>query len=515
MFKTSALLTAALVVLTAAPATAHAGGDWAGWQKDLTGSRHNAAEWRLNRHNAGDLKLKWAYAYEKGPVNFVRSQPAVVGDTIYFGSPEGKFYARNARTGAPKWEFTLPPAARPVYNSDGPTVSDGKVFFGDSTGRLFALDQRTGRQRWQVQVDSTVAGMNTSSPIVYNGRIYLGTSSAENTLPRDYACCTFRGHIDAYDIDTGALVWRHYTVPEPVEVGTWPNGAKRFEPSGAGVWSSPAIDRRTGTLYVGTGQNYTGKGGEFDSLLALDTRTGAVRWTNQVTDSDTWRQACNEPDPEGYCPGLKDNTNLDYDIGASPTLFEVNGRQLVGVGQKSGVYHVFDARTGQVVWRRQLGSPWPSGGIGGIQWGASYDGKRLYIATYVAQPGKLFAVDPATGTVLWETPAPADGCTTGGAVGLKVCVPAHGVPVSSTPGVVWLGAEDGKFRAYDAKTGQILWTYDTIQDVTGVNGVTGRGGDMAGPGTGAVVSNGMVYVQSGYFGQDNSPYGRVLLAFGL
>ncbi|GAB2831105.1 outer membrane protein assembly factor BamB family protein [Lentzea nigeriaca] len=515
MLKTSALLTAALVVLTASPATAHPGSDWAGWQKDLTGSRHNAAEWRLDQHNVGKLKLKWAFAYPLGEINHVRSQPAVVGDTIYFGGPDGKFYARNARTGAPKWEFTLPPAARYAYNSDGPTVSNGKVFFGDSAGRLFALDQRTGQQRWRAQMDDTIASMATSSPIVHNGLVYVGTSSGENVLPRDHACCTFRGHIDAYDIDTGALVWRHYTVPEPVEVGTWPNGAKRFEPSGAGVWSSPVIDRRTGTLYVGTGQNYTGKGGQFDSLLALDARTGAVKWANQVTDADTWRGACNDPDPEGYCPGLKDNTNLDYDIGSTPNLFEVDGRQLVGVGQKSGVYHVFDARTGQVVWRRQLGSPWPSGGIGGIQWGASYDGKRLYIATYIADPGKLLAVDPATGAVLWETPAPADGCSTGGAAGQPGCAPAHGVPVSSTPGVVWLGAQDGKFRAYDAKTGKILWTYDTVQDTQGVNGVIGRGGVIAGPGSGAVVSNGMVYVHSGHWAGYPSPYGRVLFAFGL
>ncbi|MDT7788256.1 MAG: hypothetical protein QOF58_6675 [Pseudonocardiales bacterium] len=515
MLKTTALLTAALMTLTAGPAIAHGNGDWAGWQKDLNGSRHNAAEWRLNQNNAGKLKLKWAFAYPKGEVEFVRSQPAVVGDTIYFGSPDGKFYARDARTGARKWEFELPKASRPTYNSDGPTVADGKVIFGDSAGRLFALDQRTGRRRWQTQMDTTVAAMTTSSPIVHNGLVYVGTSSSENVLPRDYACCTFRGHIDAYDAGTGALVWRHYTVPEPVEVGTWPNGAKRFEPSGAGVWSSPVIDRRTNTLYVGTGQNYTGKGGEFDSLLALDTRTGRVKWTNQVTDADTWRGACNEPDPEGYCPGLKDNTNLDYDIGSMPNLFEVDGRQLVGVGQKLGVYHVFDAKTGQVVWRRQLGSPWPSGGIGGIQWGASYDGKRLYIATYVADPGKLFAVDPATGNVLWETPAPADGCDTGGVAGQPGCGPAHGVPVTSTPGVVWLGAQDGKFRAYNAKTGKILWTYDTIQDVKGVNGLTGRGGNLAGPGTGAVVSDGMVYVQSGYFAPYENPNGHVLLAFGL
>ena len=125
------------------------------------------------------------------------------------------------------------------------------------------------------------------------------------------------------------------------------------------------------------------------------------------------------------------------------------------------------------------------------------------------------AVDPATGTVLWETPAPADGCTTGGAAGEPACAPGHGVPVSSTPGVVWLGAQDGKFRAYSAKTGQILWTYVTVQDTQGVNGLIGRGGVIGGAGSGAVVSRGMVYVQSGHWLGYPSPHGRVLLAFGL
>lgn len=520
MIRSTALLSVALVLLTAVPASAHGSGDWPGWQKDLAGSRHNAAEWRIDRNNVSKLKLKWAYAYRKGDpvkgeVNTPRSQPAVVGDTIYFGGPEGKFHARDARTGRARWEFTLPAAEYAAINSDGPTVADGKVFFGDSTARLFALDQRTGRLRWQVKMDDNLAAIATSSPIVHNGLVYVGTSSGENTLPRDHACCTFRGHIDAYDIDTGARVWRHYTVPEPVEVGTWPNGAKRFEPSGAGVWSSPVIDRRTGILYVGTGQNYTGKGGEFDSLLALDARTGQVRWTHQVTDSDTWRDACNHPDPEGYCPGLKDGTNLDYDIGATPNLFSAGGRRLVGVGQKSGVYHVFDAATGQVVWRRQLGVPVPSMGIGGIQWGSSYDGKRLYVATWHADPGKLFALDPATGKVLWETPAPADGCTTGGAAGEPACTRSHGVPVSSSPGVVFLGAGDGKLRAYSASTGAVLWTYDTVQDVRGVNGLVGRGGVIAGTGGGAVVAGGMVYVHSGYLPAFANPHGHVLLAFGL
>ncbi|MFE9750027.1 hypothetical protein ACFYOT_34380 [Saccharothrix saharensis] len=83
---------------------------------------------------------------------------------------------------------------------------------------------------------------------------------------------------------------------------------------------------------------------------------------------------------------------LDYDIGATPNLSSGDGRALVGVGQKLGVCPVFDAVTGEVVWRRQWGVPLPGGGISGIQWGTSFDGRRLYGATYFAGPGAVFAV---------------------------------------------------------------------------------------------------------------------------
>jgi polyvinyl alcohol dehydrogenase (cytochrome) len=502
----------------AVPASAgKRGGDWPTWQGDTAGSRHNAAERRINPATAAKLKLKWAFAYPKSD-SPVKSQPAVVGDRIFFGGPDGTFYALNADTGATLWTFTLTsvdPGAGGGVVLNGPAVARGKVYFGDSRGYVYALDQRTGKLRWARDTESHPFGWHTSSPLYYQGKIYIGASSGENTGGTDSPCCTFRGHIDALDAETGAQVWRYYTVPEPVQVGTWPGGAARFEPSGAGVWSSPVIDPKTGILYVGTGQNYTGSAGDYDSLLALDARTGTVRWKQQVTDADTWRSLCNEPDAEGYCPGLNDGTALDYDIGATPNLFRVGGRTLVGVGQKSGVYHAFDAATGTVSWRRQLSVPFPSGGISGIQWGSSYDGHRLYVATYFADPGTLFALDPATGQVLWQTPNPADGCTTGGAAAFpEVCALAHTPAVTTSPGLVYEGSNDGKMRVYSSRTGAVLWEFDTIREFAGVNGRTGFGNAISGNG-GAVVAHGMLYVQAGYWPAYPSDHGNVLLAFGL
>lgn len=522
----SASLTSGGGIVPAAGAST-SDGDWTTWQKDLTGSRYAAAEHRINRTNVKNLKLKWAFAYPKTDIpscpgcpgnTFVRSHPAVVGDTIYFGGSDGKFYARDARNGAAKWVFDLTsvdPTSRAIA-WNGPAVSGGKVYFGDARGYFYALDARTGALKWHTRLDENPFTNITSSAMVYKGRVYVGVSSLENGEGRDYECCRFRGHVDSLDAETGALKWRYYTMPVPQRIGTWPSGAAMYGPSGGGVWSSPVIDPRTGTLYIGTGQNYSGSGGDFNTFLALDARTGELRWKNKLTDADTWRILCWDPDPTGYCPGLEEGAANDYDIGATPNIFRVGDRTLVGVGQKTGVYHVFDARTGEVVWRRQLGVAVTNAGDGGIQWGSSYDGRRLYIATYHADPGTMFAVNPANGDVLWQTPHPADGCTTGGAAARPdLCTLGHGPAATTSPGLVWEGANDGKLRAYDSADGRVLWTYDTVRDFTGVNGVEGMGSSITGTGGSAVVAHGMVYVQSGYWPEYSTEKGHVLLAFGL
>ncbi|MDG4770717.1 PQQ-binding-like beta-propeller repeat protein [Solwaraspora sp. WMMD792] len=493
--------------------------DWPSWQRDLEGSRFNGAEHTLTPATVGRLRLKWAFAFPKVPVLTSGSQPAVVGGTMYFGGPDGYFYAVDARTGATRWTFalnTVEPGVGQAVVRNGPLVAAGKVYFGDYRGYLYALALGTGELVWSTRLDSHPAAMVTSSPQYHGGRLYVGVSSGDNVGGVDHACCTFRGHLDSIDAETGQLRWRYYTVPEPQAVGTWPSGATRYEPSGAGVWSSPVIDRETGTVFVGTGQNYTGTTGDSDTVLALDARTGAVRWKRQMTHPDSWRVLCANPNvPPGYCPGLQDGTALDFDFGALPNLMTVNGRRLVGIGQKSGVYHTFDARTGEIVWQRQLSEPMPNSGLSGIMWGASYDGRRLYVATYQADPGTLFALNPADGAILWSTPNPADGCSWGGAAAYpETCDLAHGPAVTSTPGLVWEGSSDGKMRAYSAATGRVLWQHDTIQDYAGVNGLAGRGSAVS-AGGGAVVSRGMLYVHSGYRPFYPSDKGFVLLAYGL
>src|SRR5215210_136062 len=100
-----AALTAAGLTLAGTAASAHPNqGDWATWQGDKAGSRHNPSEYRINPANAGKLELKWAFAYEKTGV-VAKSQPAVAGGDIFFGGPDMKFYALDAKSGRTKWTF--------------------------------------------------------------------------------------------------------------------------------------------------------------------------------------------------------------------------------------------------------------------------------------------------------------------------------------------------------------------------------------------------------------------------
>ena len=515
------LCLAGTTVSAAPPSPAQGrGAEWTSWQKDLVGSRHNAAERKITERTVADLKLKWAFAFPKVPFLTAHSQPAIVDGTMYFGGPDGLFYALDAKTGATKWTFelkTVDPGLRRAVVRNSPVVAGGKVYFGDLRGYMYALKANTGALEWATRLDTHAEALITSSPIHFAGKLFVGVSSDESSAAADYPCCTFRGQFASIDAATGKVLWRHYTVPEPKAVGTWPSGATRFEPSGAAVWASPSVDPVTGTVFVGTGQNYTGTTGDSDTVLALDAFTGKVRWKRQMTHPDTWRLICVDPSaPPGHCPGMENGTALDFDIGSLPNIFTVKGRTLVGIGQKSGVYHVLDARTGEFVWQRQLSKPRPNDlGQSGILWGGSYDGERLYVATNDAKPGALHALDPATGALLWKTPNPANGCSWGGSAQYPdECILANRPAVTTTPGVVYEGSADGKMRAYSARDGRVLWEFDTVRDFQGVNGITGRGSGVSAAG-GAVVVDGMMYIHSGYHPTYDNDKGYVLLAFGL
>lgn len=497
---------------------------WATWQKDLSGSRYASAETAVTPQNVGQLTVKWAFTFPRIPGVFPGSQPAVAGTTLYVGSTDAKVYALNATTGATQWSFDLTAVAGPATDAhpdpvrDGPAVADGSVFFGDSRGYLYAVDQATGQLKWATLLDTMNPDAKiTGSPLVQGGKVFIGVSNTEDGFQASnlsYPCCTAQGQVVAVSEWTGAVTWRHYTVPQPRAVGTWPSGATEYAPSGVSVWDSPVVDPQTGTLYVGTGQNYTGATSEADSILALNVNTGQVKWQYQA-QPDTYTSVCDNPQDAAYCPSAANGTNHDWDFSTSPNLFQVGGTTVLGIGEKSGVYRAFNAANGKLLWSDSLvANANAEGGSGGIIWGSSYDGQNLYVATWFANPGVLYALNPATGAIGWRTPSPPNGCSTGGAAGQQSCVPGFTPAVTSSPGLVFEGNADGKMYAFSSATGDVLWSYDTVQQFQGVNGAPGHGESLSGLG-GAVVANGMVYVQSGYYPLSASSEGTVLLAFGL
>ncbi|MGH3758564.1 PQQ-binding-like beta-propeller repeat protein [Actinophytocola sp.] len=498
-----------------------AGEDWPSWQRDQAGTRYNGAESEITPRTVGNLKLKWAYTFAAVPYSRVGSQPAVVDGVLYTGAPDAEFVALDAKTGATKWTFDLTTVTgggeQFAVNGvrDGAAVSGGKVYFGDSTGRVYALHRGTGRLAWVAHVDKHPLANLTSSPVVHDGKVYLGVSTSEGGATRDpsYPCCTHRGSVVRLDARTGAIDWQFFTLPPAKKVGTWPSGAAKHVPAGASVWATPVIDPRTRTLFVGTGNDATGQSGFSDTMLALDIETGRLRWKQQVTHPDTYTAACELTEvPNETCPG-KGTYAKDKDIGAAATLVRTGGRTLVVVGQKDGRLHAFDARTGEIAWQTVL-APETVDAVG-VQWGTAYDGRYLYAATWHATPSRLFAVDPATGRIVWRADHPADGCTTGGAAEFPdMCELAFTPAVSATPGLLYEGSTDGKFRIFSARDGEPLFEFDAVRDFAGVNGVPGRGSAISGNG-GAVIADGMVYVMAGYYPFYPTDKGSVLLAFGL
>ena len=189
-------------------------------------------------------------------------------------------------------------------------------------------------------------------------------------------------------------------------------------------------------------------------------------------------------------------------------LTRVNGRDVIVIGQKSGVGYAMDPdRKGAVLWQYRAGR---GGTLGGMEWGGAVEGGRAYFAVSDIQhpdPGGLHAVNIATGQRVWYAPPPSPVCGSG-----TGCNAAQSAAITIIPGVIFSGSNDGALRAYSAADGAILWQYDTNKEFGSVNGVPAKGASLIGPGP--VVADGMVYINSGYGGFGGRP-GNVLLAFGL
>ena len=484
---------------------------WNGWGAALENTHFQPAEkGGVTAADLPRLRLKWAFGFPD--TTSAWAQPAIAGGRVFIGSQNGTVYSLDAATGCIVWTFTAQGGVRAAISIGGrrrgARAAGYAAYVADQQGFVYALDAASGRMLWTKKVDDHPLVRLTGSPALYDGRLYVPTSSyEEGGRPPGYACCTFRGSVAALDAETGTLVWKSYTIRDaPALLRAFADGSELRGPAGGAIWSAPTIDVKRRALYVGVGNTYSGAAQPTtDAILAFDLASGALRWAQQMAPST--------PDVFGCTPGAVncgERAGPDFDFGASPVLATLSsGRQLVVAGQKSGVVFALDPdNKGRQVWRYRAGG---GSGLGGIQWGIAVADGRVYAPVaeiYNPEPGGLHAIDLATGERVWHASPETPACGRPS----RACSGAQFSAVTAIPGAVLSPSNDGALRAYAAKDGAVLWRADTNGAVRTVNGVRAHGGSMNGPAP--VVAGGMIYIGSGYGAFGLRP-GNVLLAFGL
>ncbi len=408
---------------------------WTMLGHDLSSTYQNRAETELSRDSVSGLKLAWQLE-ARGTI----TGASAVADGVVYVLSSGGAYALRATDGSVLWQNPE------IAGTSSPTLSEGTLFVNDSGSVVHALDAASGAERWQAVIDPHPNASGFSSPVAFERLVIVGSASFEEASARDSA--TFRGGVVAFDRESGAEVWRHYTVLPPY--------------NGASVWSTVSIDPATRLLFASTGNNYTGQASDTsDAIFALHVDTGGLAWSRQLTEGDVFT--------------ILNPRSADTDFGTNPILFtaRIDGREreLVGAGQKSGVFWALDRHTGELVWSRAV-SP-GSALAGGMLNNGAFDGRRILVAGNNGKsdaPGGepstgafgagttsvLMALDPADGSTLWERQ-----------LGSFVWAP---ITVARDVGFV---AVDQTLQAFDTATGEKLFAFETGGTIAAAPSVAG------------------------------------------
>ncbi len=491
---------------------------YAGWGGNKQGTGYiTAANANLTPEEVPNLKLKWAFGFDGGTVT--RSIPTVIDNSIIFNSQFGEIYCLDMHTGCVQWMYQAEGNVRGGIAVSQKSDGEATIYFADFNCKVYALNANSGEILWNRSVRNESPNAVTGTVTYSDGMVYIPLTSMEvvSGNQESYECCKGSGMVVAVNAENGEEIWRHRVVQEeatPQNVSS--TGVTKYGPSGAPVWSSPTVDEERGLLYIGTGENNSyPTTNSSDALQALNLKTGELMWNYQATAGDayvigTFNKDGTKMEPCANCP---DPTGPDVDFGMAPVLTRTpEGKDVLIVGQKSGVVYCLNPDTGQPLWQKRIGR---GGALGGIHWGIATDGKVAYVpnsdwfafgsdSTYAASPG-LYALDIMSGEVLWKSTADWSLCK-----GIPGCYSANSAAPTLIDGVVFAGNLDGHVRAHDAQTGEVIWDFNTIQDYETVNGVKASGGAIDGPGP--VIANGIVFFNSGY-GMHSQKAGNVLLAF--
>ncbi len=496
------------------------------------------AQTGLSTSDFANLELAWSMGFPQATT--MRSQPAVVGNTLFLPVGEtAQVLAIDISQREPciQWVYKneLPLRTSAAY---GDIAGRKVIVVGDLGVNISMLDALTGKRIWQQSLKLFPLSLSTGTPVIHDDRVYAPVSQYEISVGANesHECCKTHGAVVALDGKTGAKLWTAHTMEDARPIRDRGDGKMIWGPSGAPIWNSPAIDPKRDLLYVGTGESTSEPAAKTtDAILAIDLKDGSIRWSFQATANDIYLSGCrgrpqtaaaqgNATTPARprslNCPPPETDSR-DVDFGGSMVLGTLaNGRDVLFAGQKSGTVWTLDRDDGKVIWRQNFGE---GSVLGGIHWGIAFDGERVFApinrpygfdpppeAQRTQKPG-IHGIDASTGEVLWRFAAEPD-CTGDRPTRVRNC--ASGIGLSGAPtvidGAVAQGAIDGYLRVFDAKTGAVLFTYDTARKFATINGVPGEGGAI--DNASIVAANGQLFVASGY-GMFGQPPGNVLLAF--
>ena len=305
----------------------------------------------LDHINAGNVtRLRPAWHFDIASDQAIEATPLAVDGVLYTTAPISVVYAVEARTGQELWHYDPHVSAASAEKAccgrvnRGVAVYKGKVYVAALDGRLIALDAATGKLLWEVlTVDPRRPYTSTGAPRIVEGKVVIGNAGADLGV---------RGYVSAYDADTGALVWRTYTVPgdpsQPFESAAMQRAAQTWKGSdwwtiggGGTVWDAMAYDPDVGLLYVGAGNGgpwnrhiRSPGGGDnlyLGSILALRPSDGALVWYYQETPGDAWDYA-----------STQQITLADLPIGGTP-------RKVLLHAPKNGFFYVLDRVSGELL----------------------------------------------------------------------------------------------------------------------------------------------------------------------
>ena len=481
--------------------------------------RHSPLD-QINTSNVDQIGLSWSF--ETGTNRGHETTPIVKDGVMFITAPWSVVHALDAKTGDLLWTYD-PQVERAWANNAccdvvnrGVALYENSIFFGTIDGRLISLDKDTGTENWSIlTIDKSRPYTITGAPRIVKGNVIIGNGGGEFGV---------RGYVTAYDVDSGDELWRFYTVPgnpnEPFEspemeiaAKTW-SGGKWWEYGGGGtVWDSMAYDPALDTLYIGTGNGspwnrYVRSPGGGDnlylsSIVALDPDTGDYKWHYQTTPGDSW-----------------DYTATQHMILAD---LEINGqmRKVIMQAPKNGFFYVIDRTNGELIsaenyvpinWATHvdmetgrpvenpannyfdtpaLTTPGPLGGHNWQPMAFNPDTGLVYIPAqemlFVYSHDKDFEYNPKTWntgqqiemTYLPKNPdelAMVDKATFGYLLAWDPVAqkevwreqyqrPWSGGLLSTAGDLVLQGTSDGRFIAFDAASGEILWSVDTGQGI--------------------------------------------------